>query len=32
MMYGGSLKEVLQSSYLLRLPDWFIGGAAAYIC
>jgi hypothetical protein len=25
MMYGGSLKEVLQSSYLLQLPDWFIG-------
>ena len=30
MMYGGSLKEVLQSSYLLQLPDWFIGGAASY--
>ncbi|WP_439880404.1 hypothetical protein ACSX1A_14720 [Pontibacter sp. MBLB2868] len=30
MMYGGSLKEALQSSYLLRLPDWFISGAAAY--
>ena len=30
MMYGGSLKEVLQSSYLLQLPDWFISGAAAY--
>ncbi|MFD1469712.1 PD40 domain-containing protein [Hymenobacter caeli] len=30
MMYGGSLREVLQSSYLLQLPDWFIGGAAAY--
>ncbi|MBD2769598.1 PD40 domain-containing protein [Hymenobacter sp. BT664] len=30
MMYGGSLKEVLQSTYLLQLPDWFIGGAAAY--
>ncbi len=30
MMYGGSLKEVLQSSYLLQLPDWFIGGASAY--
>jgi hypothetical protein len=30
MMYGGSLKEALQSSYLLRLPDWFIGGVAAY--
>ena len=30
MMYGGSLKEVLQSSYLLQLPDWFIQGASAY--
>lgn len=30
MMYGGSLKEALQSSYLLRLPDWFIAGVAAY--
>ncbi|KAA9333844.1 hypothetical protein F0P94_11290 [Adhaeribacter soli] len=31
MMYGGSLKEVLQSSYLLKLPEWFLTGAAAYI-
>lgn len=30
MMYGGSLKEALQSSYLLRLPEWFVGGVAAY--
>ncbi|WP_230471307.1 hypothetical protein [Hymenobacter jejuensis] len=30
MMYGGSLKEVIQSSYLLQLPDWFIGGASNY--
>lgn len=30
MMYGGSLKEALQSSYLLRLPEWFVSGAAAY--
>lgn len=30
MMYGGSLREVLQSSYLLQLPDWFISGASAY--
>ncbi|RFP63581.1 hypothetical protein D0N36_18600 [Hymenobacter lapidiphilus] len=30
MMYGGSLREVIQSSYLLQLPDWFIGGASAY--
>ncbi|MCC5945626.1 MAG: hypothetical protein JJT94_11880 [Bernardetiaceae bacterium] len=31
MMYGGNFKEVLQSSYLLNLPEWFIAGAAAYI-
>ncbi|OKL42190.1 hypothetical protein [Pontibacter flavimaris] len=30
MMYGGSLKEALQSSYLLRLPEWFITGVSAY--
>lgn len=30
MMYGGSLREVLQSSYLLQLPDWFVTGASAY--
>ncbi|UOQ73902.1 hypothetical protein [Hymenobacter cellulosilyticus] len=30
MMYGGSLKEVIQSSYLLQLPDWFVSGASAY--
>ena len=30
MKYGGSLREVLQSNYLLQLPDWFIGGASAY--
>ncbi|MCS6968598.1 MAG: hypothetical protein RMJ44_10040 [Cytophagales bacterium] len=31
MMYGGNLKEVLQSTYLLHLPDWFLAGAARYI-
>lgn len=31
MMYGGNLKEVLQSSYLLSLPEWFIAGASAYV-
>jgi Tol biopolymer transport system component len=31
MMYGGSLREVLQSSYMLRLPEWFLAGAAAYV-
>lgn len=31
MMYGGNLKEILQSAYLLNLPEWFMSGAAAYI-
>jgi len=31
MMYGGNLKDMLQSSYLLSLPEWFINGAAEYI-
>jgi hypothetical protein len=31
MMYGGSLREIVQSSYLLSLPDWFVNGAATYI-
>ena len=31
MMYGGSISEMFQSSYLLSLPDWFIDGAAYYI-
>lgn len=31
MMYGGSLTDMFQSSYLLTLPDWFVTGAAAYI-
>ncbi|WP_242693144.1 hypothetical protein [Sabulibacter ruber] len=31
MMYGGSLKEVIQSNYLLRLPEWFVSGASAYL-
>ena len=31
MMYGGSLTDMFQSSYLLSLPDWFVDGAARYI-
>ncbi len=31
MLYGGSLKDALQSSLLLSLPDWFMPGMAAYI-
>ena len=31
MLYGGSLKEVLQSSLLLTVPDWYMSGIARYI-
>lgn len=31
MMYGGSLAEIFQNSYLLSLPEWFIDGAARYM-
>lgn len=31
MLYGGSLKDIVQSSYLMSLPDWYVSGAAAYI-
>lgn len=31
MLFGGSLAEIFQSSYLLTLPQWFIDGAARYI-
>jgi len=31
MLYGGSLKDALQSSLLLTLPDWFMPGVASYI-
>ena len=30
MMFGGSLKEMLSSAYLLALPEWFISGVSAY--
>ncbi len=30
MMYGGSLRDIIQSTYLLSLPDWFVEGAAMY--
>lgn len=30
MLYGGSLKDALQSSILLSLPEWFISGITAY--
>ncbi len=31
MLYGGNLKDALQSSLLLTLPDWYMSGVAAYI-
>ncbi len=31
VMYGGNVKDVVRSSYLMNLPDWFLAGAAAYI-
>jgi hypothetical protein len=31
MLYGGSLKDALQSQLLLSLPDWFMNGITAYI-
>jgi Tol biopolymer transport system component len=31
MMFGGSLKDMLQSSYLSKFSDWFLLGAAAYV-
>ena len=31
MMFGGNLRDVFQSAYLLTLPDWYIEGIARYI-
>ncbi|MCU0444325.1 MAG: hypothetical protein MUE85_05355 [Microscillaceae bacterium] len=31
MMFGGSLKEMLQSSYLGKFSEWFLFGAARYV-
>lgn len=31
MLYGGSLGEIFQNSFLLTLPDWFIDGGARYL-
>ena len=30
MLFGGSFKDAVQNTYLLTLPDWFIGGAIRY--
>ena len=31
MLYGGSIKESLQNSILLSVPDWFMNGITTYI-
>ena len=31
LLFGGTVKDVLQNSLLLNLPDWFIDGMAAYV-
>lgn len=31
ILFGGNFKEVLQSSYFLSLPDWYVRGASEYI-
>lgn len=31
MLYGGSLKDALQSQLLLSLPEWFITGITSYV-
>jgi Tol biopolymer transport system component len=31
MMFGGSLKDIFQSSILMNLPEWFVDGAAYYV-
>ncbi|NJL14674.1 MAG: hypothetical protein HC913_17840 [Microscillaceae bacterium] len=31
MMFGGSLKDMLQSAYLGKFNEWFLLGAAAYV-
>ena len=31
MLFGGLFSEVLASSYLLTLPEWYVNGIAAYI-
>jgi hypothetical protein len=31
IIYGGSLKDNFQSSYLIDFPNWFLGGCSQYI-
>ncbi len=31
MLFGGSLTDMWQNTYLMSLPDWFVKGAMAYL-
>ena len=31
MMFGGSLTDMWQNTFLMNLPDWFVSGASAYL-
>ncbi|EMR04552.1 translocation protein TolB [Cesiribacter andamanensis] len=31
MMFGGSLSDIFQNTYLMSLPEWFLEGAARYV-
>lgn len=31
MVYGGSLSDMWQNTYLMNLPDWFVLGASEYL-
>jgi hypothetical protein len=31
MMFGGSLSDMFQNTYLMTLPEWFIEGASLYL-
>lgn len=31
LMYGGSIKDRLQSAVLLNLPEWYVSGLVAYV-
>jgi Tol biopolymer transport system component len=31
MMFGGSLSDIFQNTYLMSLPEWFLQGAARYV-
>jgi len=31
MLFGGSLTDMWQNTYLMSLPDWFVNGAIAYL-